>query len=89
MEFRLGTEQRVCGPGDVMVNPGGSDEHEAWFHKDTELIDGAILERSYLRLEHFLWRPQFRRSGLAQGSRRKTGDYLCPIRENPAPPLRT
>jgi len=25
MEFRLGTEQRVCGPGDVMVNPGGSE----------------------------------------------------------------
>jgi quercetin dioxygenase-like cupin family protein len=23
MEFRLGTEQRVCGPGDVMVIPGG------------------------------------------------------------------
>jgi hypothetical protein len=33
-EFRLGTEQRVCGPGDVMVNPGGSEKHEAWFHKD-------------------------------------------------------
>jgi hypothetical protein len=24
MEFRLGTEQRVCGSGDVMVNPGGT-----------------------------------------------------------------
>jgi hypothetical protein len=23
MEFRLGTEQRVCGPGDVVVIPGG------------------------------------------------------------------
>src|SRR6266850_5032436 len=52
MEFRLGTEQRVCGPGDVMVNPGGSKEHEAWFHKDTEVIDGAIVKRSYLRFEH-------------------------------------
>ena len=29
MEFRLGTEQRVCGPGEDMVNPGGSEEHEA------------------------------------------------------------
>jgi hypothetical protein len=52
MEFRLGTEQRVCGPGDVIVNPGGSEEHEAWFHKDTEVIDGAIVKRSYLRFEH-------------------------------------
>src|SRR5260370_41412994 len=52
MEFRLGTEQRVCGPGDVMVNPGGSEEHEAWFHKDSEVIDGAIVKRSYLRFEH-------------------------------------
>ena len=29
MEFRLGSEQRVCGPGDVVVIPGGS-EH-GWF----------------------------------------------------------
>jgi hypothetical protein len=36
--FRLGTEQRVCGPGDVEVIPGGS-EHEAWFREDTEVID--------------------------------------------------
>ena len=41
MEFRLGTEQRVCGPGEDMVPPGGSEEHEAWFHNDTEVIDGA------------------------------------------------
>ena len=27
-EFRLGDEQRVCGPGDVVVIPGGT-EHEA------------------------------------------------------------
>jgi quercetin dioxygenase-like cupin family protein len=38
MEFRLGTEQRVCGPGDVVVIPGGS-EQEAWFREDTEVID--------------------------------------------------
>jgi quercetin dioxygenase-like cupin family protein len=36
MEFRLGTEQRVCGPGDLI--PGGS-EHEAWFGEGTEVID--------------------------------------------------
>jgi hypothetical protein len=28
MEFRLGSEQRICGPGDV----------EAWFREDTEVI---------------------------------------------------
>jgi quercetin dioxygenase-like cupin family protein len=38
MEFRLGTEQRVCGRGDVVVIPGGA-EHEAWFREDTEVID--------------------------------------------------
>ena len=36
MEFRLGTEQQVCGPGDVVVIPGGS-EYEAWFRADTEV----------------------------------------------------
>jgi hypothetical protein len=34
MEFCLSTEQRVCGPGDVVVIPGGS-EYEAWFCEDT------------------------------------------------------
>ena len=38
MEFRLGTEQRVCHKGDVLVVPGGVD-HEAWFREDTEVID--------------------------------------------------
>jgi len=38
MEFRLGWRQRVCGPGDVVVIPGGT-EHEGWFHEDTEVID--------------------------------------------------
>ena len=32
MEFRLGSEQRVCGQGDVVIIPGGT-EHEAWFGK--------------------------------------------------------
>jgi quercetin dioxygenase-like cupin family protein len=38
MEFRLGTESRVCGPGDICVIPGGV-EHEAYFPEDTEVID--------------------------------------------------
>src|SRR5262249_44908351 len=38
MEFRIGSEQRVCGPGDVVVIPGGM-EHEGWFSEDTEVID--------------------------------------------------
>jgi hypothetical protein len=38
MEFRLGSEQRVCSQGDVVVIPGGA-EHEAWFLEDTEVID--------------------------------------------------
>jgi hypothetical protein len=38
MEFRIGSEQQVCGPGDVVVIPGGT-EHEAWFREDTEVID--------------------------------------------------
>jgi quercetin dioxygenase-like cupin family protein len=38
MEFRLGSEQRVCSPGDVVVIPGGS-EHEGWFREDSEVID--------------------------------------------------
>jgi quercetin dioxygenase-like cupin family protein len=35
MEFRLGSEQRVCGPGDVVVISGGT-EHEGWFREDSE-----------------------------------------------------
>src|SRR5262250_2754136 len=38
MDFRLGGEQRVCGPGDVVVIPGGA-EHEGWFREDSEVID--------------------------------------------------
>jgi hypothetical protein len=46
--------------GNVIVNPGGPEEHEAWFHKDTEVIDGAIVKRSYLAGSSILlWRLQF------------------------------
>jgi quercetin dioxygenase-like cupin family protein len=38
IEFRLGSQQRVCGAGDVVVIPGGT-EHEGWFPEDTEVID--------------------------------------------------
>ena len=38
MEFRLGDDRRVCGPGDIAVISGGV-EHEAWFLEDTEVID--------------------------------------------------
>jgi quercetin dioxygenase-like cupin family protein len=38
MEFRLGSERRVCGPGDLVIIPGGT-EHEAWFRENTEVID--------------------------------------------------
>ena len=30
MEFRLGDEQRVCGPGDVVVIPGRKQKAGAW-----------------------------------------------------------
>jgi quercetin dioxygenase-like cupin family protein len=46
MEFRLGTEQRVCGPGDVVVIPGGS-EHEAWFREGTKVISRLRATTSY------------------------------------------
>jgi len=38
MEFRLGNERRVCGPGDIAVIPSGV-EHEAWWPEDTEVVD--------------------------------------------------
>src|SRR5581483_1006066 len=38
MDFRLGEERRLCGPGDCGVVPGNV-EHEAWFPEDTEVID--------------------------------------------------
>ena len=36
MEFRLGSEERWCRQGDVVVVPGGT-EHEAWFREDAEV----------------------------------------------------
>jgi quercetin dioxygenase-like cupin family protein len=38
MEFRLGDERRICGPGDIVVIPANT-EHEGWVNEDTEVID--------------------------------------------------
>ncbi|HET9903753.1 MAG TPA: cupin domain-containing protein [Xanthobacteraceae bacterium] len=38
MDMRIGSERRVCGPGEVGVIPAGV-EHEAWFPEDTQVID--------------------------------------------------
>src|SRR5438552_1232235 len=38
MDFRLGNERRMCGPGDMGVIAGGV-EHEAWFPEDAEVWD--------------------------------------------------
>jgi hypothetical protein len=77
MEFRLGNEQRVCGPGDVVVIPGGT-EHEAWFREDTEVIDffapprddfllggkpAYMSEGSTGRPQQPIWRGNSHRSG--------------------------
>ncbi|MFZ1095389.1 MAG: hypothetical protein WAN75_40250, partial [Xanthobacteraceae bacterium] len=45
----LGSEQRVCGQGDVIVIPGGT-EHEGWFREDTEVIDFFAPPRYDFRL---------------------------------------
>jgi quercetin dioxygenase-like cupin family protein len=38
MEFRLGSERRICGAGDIAVIPGDV-EHEAWVLEDSEIVD--------------------------------------------------
>jgi len=53
MEFRFGSEQRVCGLGDVVVIPGGT-EHEAWFREDTE---GMISSRLRARTSYSAVNP--------------------------------
>jgi len=37
MHFRQWKRQRVCGPGDIVVIPGGT-EHEGWFREDTDRL---------------------------------------------------
>src|SRR5262249_58101543 len=65
MEFRLGQERRICGPGDIAVIPGGV-EHEAWFPEDTEVIDVFSPPR-----EDFL------AGGLPPSMRRRGLDSTC------------
>jgi quercetin dioxygenase-like cupin family protein len=57
MDFRLGGERRMCGPGDVGVIPGGV-EHEAWFPEDTEVIDvfSPPREDMFAGQDHYLRR---------------------------------
>lgn len=57
MDFRLGSERRMCGPGDVGVIPGGV-EHEAWFPEDTEVIDvfSPPREDMFAGQDHYLRR---------------------------------
>lgn len=49
MEFRLGTEQRICGRGDLVVIPGG-EEHEAWFREDSVVVHFFAPPRDELLL---------------------------------------
>jgi hypothetical protein len=65
---RLGTEQRVCGPGDVVVIPGGT-EHEAWFREDAEVLDFFAPPR-----DDFLLGLATRKSLPASSSRRSQRD---------------
>ena len=57
MDFRLGAERRMCGPGDVGVIPGGV-EHEAWFPEDTEVVDlfSPVREDWFAGQDHYLRR---------------------------------
>ena len=81
MEFRLGGEQRVCGPGGVVVIPGGA-EHEAWLREDTEVIDFFAPPREdFLRggkpdyMSYFYWLAK-RPSRRCESSLRKV--WVCP-----------
>ena len=57
MDFRLGNERRICGPGDLGVIPGGV-EHEAWFPEETEVVDifSPVREDMFTGQDHYLRR---------------------------------
>jgi unsaturated pyranuronate lyase len=57
MDFRLGNERRICGPGDLGVIPGGV-EHEAWFPEETEVVDifSPVREDMLTGQDHYLRR---------------------------------
>jgi quercetin dioxygenase-like cupin family protein len=54
MEFRLGSEQRVCGPGDVVVIPGGT-EHEAWAFATSTIKSPHFSQPHHARGIGALW----------------------------------
>ncbi len=68
MEFRLGTEQRMCRSGDVVVIPA-SVEHEAWFREDTEVIDFFAPPRDRFpgRRQAPLYERRLSHGGMASG----------------------
>lgn len=48
VDFRIGDQRRLCGPGDMGVIPGGL-EHEAWFPEDTEMVNIFVpVRQDYL-----------------------------------------
>ena len=66
MEFRLKSERRVCGPGDLVIIPGGT-EHEAWFRENTEVIDFFAPPRDDFLLGR---KPAYIREGNHRGQTR-------------------
>ena len=84
MEFRLGSDTRMCGPGDLGVIPGGV-EHEAWFHEDTEVIDVFAPPREdFLTPEIGVHAKRGERVGLpeaarGQGNTRTRGERCSPV----------
>src|SRR5262249_57601240 len=64
LEFRLGSEQRICGQGDVVVIPGGT-EHEAGFREGTEAIDFFAPRRGDFLVGG---KPAYMSGGRAAGS---------------------
>ena len=45
MEFRLGTEQRACGPGDVVVIPGGSGGRRQFCSAGSATMRACVIFR--------------------------------------------
>jgi len=81
MEFRLGSEQRVCGAGDVVFIPGGM-EHEAWFREDTEVIDFFAPPRDDFLLGG---KPAYMRQLASVASESALARVLCVVNRNRPP----
>jgi quercetin dioxygenase-like cupin family protein len=85
MEFRLGSEQRVCSQGDVVVIPGGP-EHEAWFREERnrdEAINVLVVTGNLKPDEVAKSYEFFRKGGFFEPtgsvSRAKTGVWPPPV----------